>query len=112
MYSSLKAWIRQAQGDTFYTVTEIRSFLNFSTTLLLFGGGMSEDILKRNGENSKFSKSMDWMEAINQPRMETLVLKSGERVQGVIVMEDKGYLVYATNGIRIFRLEEVLGKEI
>ena len=72
---------------------------------------MSEDELGIYGVQSEFSESMVWMETILRQKAETLILKNGERIKGIIISEDCGYLLFTPSGRRIFRFEEVLGKE-
>lgn len=72
---------------------------------------MNEEIFHRSGMPSEFSESFLWMESTMQRKAETLVLKSGERIRGIVFSENAGYLVFTPLGQKIIRFEDVVDRE-
>jgi hypothetical protein len=72
---------------------------------------MNGEGIHNNGMPSEFSESLLWMQSTMQRKAETLVLRTGERIRGIIFSENAGYLVFTPTGQRIFRFEDVVDRE-
>ncbi len=72
---------------------------------------MSEDKNYNNKKPSEFEESLLWIESTMQRKAETLVLRTGERIRGIIFSESAGYLVFTPGGQKIVRFEDVVDRE-